>query len=163
MSTIAVSVPLADADNRYYTSYIYVATGTGNRPTTLGDSILLVAWTADMPPDTGEKVGIVSSPTGRAGWHDMQIKVWDPNNETEILDMPYSDPVGANYISYTPTEVGTYRIQALFPYTDKEFKWTGQIGMDFYTAGEHWVYSAAESPIATFEVVEEATPKWEPY
>jgi hypothetical protein len=82
--------------------------------------------------------------------------------------MPYSDPVGANYMSYTPTKIGTYRIQALFPYTDKEIQWTGQVGMDSYVVGDHWVYSAAESAVETFEVVEEASrnglnhPLWEP-
>jgi hypothetical protein len=160
MSTIAVAVPLGAAEDRYYTSYVYVATGTGNRPTTLGDSVLLVAWTADMPPDIGELSGVVSSPSGRAGWYDMQIKVWTPSNETEILDMPYSDPVGANYISYTPTEVGTYRIQALFPYTEKTIVLGIASGGSTYETGDTYTYSAAESPIDTFEVVEEAQPKW---
>jgi hypothetical protein len=160
ISSIAVAVPLGAAEDRYYTSYVYVATGTGNRPTTLGDSVLLVAWTADMPPDIGEISGVVSSPTGRAGWYDMQIKLWKPNNETEILDMPYSDPVGANYISYTPTEIGTYQIQALFPYTEKTIVLGISTGGSTYETGDTYTYSAAESPIDTFEVVEEAQPKW---
>jgi outer membrane protein assembly factor BamB len=159
-ATFAVTVPFGSAEDRYYTSYIYVATGTGDRPTTLGDSVLLVAWTADMPPDIGELSGYVSSPSGRAGWYDMQIKVWTPSNETEILDMPYSDPVGANYISYTPTEVGTYRIQALFPLTEKTILVGIVSGGSTYETGDTYTYSAAESPIATFEVVEEAQPKW---
>ena len=162
MATIAVVVPLptVNAAQNYYTSYVYVATGVGNRPLTLGDSVLLVAWTADMPPDTGEILGVVQSPTGRAGWYGMQIKVWDPDNQTEILDMPYSDPVGANYINYQPTQVGTYRIQALFPYTDKELKVDLVSGGSTFHAGDHYIYSAAESAIATFEVTEEPTPKW---
>jgi outer membrane protein assembly factor BamB len=159
-ATFAVTVPFGSAEDRYYTSYIYVATGTGDRPTTLGDSVLLVAWTADMPPDIGELSGVVQSPSGRAGWYDMQIKVWDPNNNTEILDMPYSDPVGANYISYTPTEVGTYRIQAIFPYTEKTIVLGIASGGATYETGDTYTYSAAVSAIATFEVVEEAQPKW---
>jgi hypothetical protein len=162
IATIAVIVPLptVNAAQNYWTSYVYVASGIGNRPATLGDSVLLVAWTADMPPDTGEILGVVQSPSGRAGWYGMQIKVWDPNNQTEILDMPYSDPVGANYINFQPTQVGTYRIQALFPYTDKELKVDLSSGGSTFHAGDHYIYSAAESPIATFEVTEEPTPKW---
>jgi hypothetical protein len=162
IGTFAVVVPLppANAAQNYWTEYVYVASGIGNRPATLGDSVLLVAWTADMPPDTGEILGVVQSPTGRAGWYGMQIKVWDPDNQTEILDMPYSDPVGANYINYVPTKVGTYRIQALFPYTDKELKVSITSGGSTFVAGDHYIYSAAESAIATFEVTEEPTPKW---
>jgi hypothetical protein len=155
-----VALPMANAEDRYYTTYLYVADGAGARGVSVNEQILLVTWTAEMPPDTGEKMGIVESPSGRAGWHGMQIQVWDPDNETEILDMPYSDPVGANYVLYTPTKVGTYRIQAKFPYTDKEIKWTGMIGMDFYMAGDHWVFSEATSAIDTFEVYEEPTPQW---
>ena len=56
-SVCIAALPKVNADNRYYTEFVYVASGIGNRPATLGDSVLLVAWTADMPPDTGEKVG----------------------------------------------------------------------------------------------------------
>jgi hypothetical protein len=159
-SVCIIALPKVKAEDRYYTSYVYIADGAGARGVGAGEQVILVAWTADMPPDTGEKVGIVPAPTGRAGWDDMQVQIWDPDNETEILDFPYSDPVGATWTLYTPTKVGTYRIQAIFPYTDKELKWTGSIGMDIYEAGDHYVYSAAKSPIDTFEVYEEAAEPW---
>ncbi|MBN1243988.1 hypothetical protein JXA31_00160, partial [Candidatus Bathyarchaeota archaeon] len=160
MLTIAVSIialPLANAATNTYNTWLYVGTSAGDRG--VGETMLLVSWTAEMPPDIGERVGVVSSPTGRAGWHGMQIKVWDPDNETQTLDMPYSDPVGANYIAYTPTKVGTYQVQAIFPYTDKEHMVTAT-GFGAATIGDHKIYSAAVSPIATFEVYAEATPKW---
>ncbi|MCJ7714311.1 hypothetical protein MUO66_07645, partial [Candidatus Bathyarchaeota archaeon] len=90
------ALPAADAADRYYYSYIYVSTSAGPRGVGVGEQILLVAWTQEMVPDTGETSGVVASPNGRAGWYGMQIKVWDPDNETTIVDMPYSDPVGAN-------------------------------------------------------------------
>ncbi|MCW3995753.1 MAG: PQQ-binding-like beta-propeller repeat protein [Candidatus Bathyarchaeota archaeon] len=155
-----LSIPLSHAATVNFYSYIYVATSAGPRGVGVGEKMLLVAWTADMPPDTGEILGVVASPTGRAGWYGMQIKVWDPDNETTTLDMPYSDPVGANYISYTPTKVGTYRVQAIFPYTDKELKTTLVSGGSVYTAGDHYIYSAAVSPIETFEVHSEPTQQW---
>ena len=111
--------------------------------------MLIVAWTADMPPDIGETSGAVPSPNGRAGWYGMQIKVWDPDNETETLDMPYSDPVGANYISYTPSKAGTYHVQSIFPYTDKEL-----------LSGDHYIYTAAVSPIGYFNVSETPYSLW---
>jgi len=161
IATVAAVVPkTVNAEDNYFTSYVYVATGVGSRPIGLGDDILLVAWTADMPPNIGEIQGVVQSPSGRAGWYDMQIKVWDPDNETELLDLPYADPVGAVWMIYTPTKVGTYQIQALFPYTEKVIQATIQSGGSFYQEGDVFTYSAAESPIETFEVVEEAQPKW---
>ena len=155
-----VSLPAANAATVNYYSYVYVADGAGPRGIGIGETILLVAWTADMPPDTGETSGVVSSPTGRAGWSGMQIQVWDPDNETVILDMPYSDPVGANYISYTPTKVGNYTIQAIFPRTDKELKVTTSSAGSNYRAGDHYIYTAAVSPKDTFEVKAEATTQW---
>ena len=155
-----VTLPSASAATRNFYSYVYVADGAGPRGVGVGEMVLLVAWTADMPPETGETSGLVSSPTGRAGWYGMQIQVWDPDNETEILDMPFSDPVGANYITYTPLKVGTYRIQAIFPRTDKELKVTISSAGAFYTAGDHYIYTADTSPIDTFEVYQGTTHPW---
>ncbi len=154
------ALPAADAATRNFYSYIYVSTSAGPSGVGVGEQILLVAWTQEMPPDTGEILGVVSSPNGRAGWYGMQVKVWDPDNETTTEDMPYSDPVGANWITYTPTKVGTYRVQAIFPYTDKELKTTLASGGSVYTAGDHYIYSAAVSPIMTFEVTAEPTQQW---
>ena len=100
-----------------YNSYIYVSASP--KVVGVGQSMLLVAWTADIPPDIGETAGTVPSPNGRAGWNGMQINLTKPNGESVLLDMPHSDPVGANYISYTPETAGTYYIQAIFPETWK--------------------------------------------
>jgi hypothetical protein len=163
MLTFAVSIvalPMVNAATRTFYSWVYVADGAGARGTGVNQPVILVAWTADMPPDTGEILGVVTSPSGRAGWNGMQIKVWDPDNETTILDMKYSDPVGANWILYTPTKVGTYQIQAIFPYTEKELKVTISTGGAVYTAGDKYIYTAAVSPIDTFEVTQEPPPAW---
>ena len=159
-SAIFVALPTVNAATRNFYTWVYVATGTGTRSIGVGESVLLVSWTAEMPPDTGEASGVVPSKSGRAGWYGMQIQVWEPDGETTILDMPYSDPVGANYISYTPAKIGTYQIQAIFPYTDKELKVTWASGGAFFTAGDHYIYSAAVSQIETFEVTEEASTPW---
>ena len=150
----------SDAATRNFYSYVYVSTSAGPRGVGVSEQMLLVAWTQKMPPDTGEILGVVSSPTGRAGWYGMQVKVWDPDNETTTVDMPYSDPVGANWVTYTPNKVGTYRVQAIFPRTDKELKTSIVSGGSTYVAGDHYIYSAAVSPIMTFEVSAEATQSW---
>jgi outer membrane protein assembly factor BamB len=160
ISCVFLAFPTADSATVNYHTWIYVASSAGTNPIGVGTNMLIVAWTADMPPDTGEISHVVSSPTGRAGWYGMQIKVWDPDNQTTILDMPYSDPVGANYISYVPEKIGTYQIQAIFPLTDKELKVTLSSGGSNFVKGDHYIYSAAVSPIATFTVAENAPPQW---
>jgi hypothetical protein len=160
MLTSTAFTPTVDATTRYFHTWVYVATSAPVSGTGVGEQMLIVAWTAEMPPDTGEISHVVDSPTGRAGWYGMQIQIWDPDNETEILDMPFSDPVGANYITYVPEKLGTYSVQAIFPETDKELKVDLVSGGRTFVAGDHYVYSEAVSPIATFEVVEDAPSKW---
>jgi hypothetical protein len=129
-----------------YNSYIYVSASP--KVIGVGQSILLVAWTADIPPDIGETAGTVPSPNGRAGWNGMQINLTKPNGESALLDMPHSDPVGANYISYTPETAGTYYIQAIFPETWKN------------TTTTQGHYLAAVSPINSFTVQNEPIQAW---
>jgi hypothetical protein len=153
-------IPYAHATTTTYHTWLYVASSAQAQPVGVGKNMLIVAWTADMPPDIGEQENTVPSPSGRAGWTGMKINVTDPDGISTILDMPYSDPVGANYINYTPTKVGTYQVQAIFPLTDKVQTVTalGQFGNTY--AGDHYIYSAATSPIATFVVVENAPSEW---
>ncbi len=129
-----------------YNSYIY--TSASPKVVGVGQQVLLVAWTSDLPPDIGETAGDIASPTGRAGWYGMQINLTKPNGESELINLPYSDPVGANYIAYTPNETGTYYIQALFPATWKNSTTTQSF------------YSAAISPIDSFTVQTEPIQPW---
>ncbi len=134
---VAFAVPTTNAAVSAIYSYIYVTTSLGDQPGHVGQYFLLVAWTRDMPPDIGETTGAIASPSGRAGWYGMTIKLTDPDNITTTLEMPYSDPVGANYISYTPEKAGTYYIQAFFPATWKN----STTSQTFYTAAQSAVDS----------------------
>ena len=136
-------------------SYAYVGSSVGDGGTVgLGQPMQLVCWTKDLPPDIGETNGIIASPNGRAGWYGWVINVTKPNGTTESITLPYSDPVGADYISYTPDQVGTYTIISIFPDTTKNtVNSTGQI-----TAIRR--YSAAVSVPSQFIVTAEPTPLW---
>ncbi len=137
---------VVDAAVTTYNSYVYVASSP--HVVGVGQTKLIVAWTADIPPDIGETAGTVASPNGRAGWNGMQINLTKPNGESVLLDMPHSDPVGANYISYIPETAGTYYIQAIFPETWKNTT----------TTQAH--YLAAVSPIDSFTVQNEPISAW---
>ncbi len=95
-------------------SYIYV----GASPITVGvgQPVIIVTWTADMPPDVGETAGTIASPNGRAAWNNPAIvTIMKPDGTNDTLSMPRTDPVGATWAYYTPETVGTYVLQAYFP------------------------------------------------
>jgi len=121
MLTIAaslVALPTVNAQTvRSWRSFVYI--GVSPNPVGVGQEALIVAFTADMPPEIGEQAGQLISPTGRAGWYDMTVTVTKPDGTNETLELPYTDPVGATWITYTPTDVGTYILQANFPGTWK--------------------------------------------
>jgi len=148
VETARVVATTAEIPPQSYHTYIYVT--VSRKVIGVGQDILLVYWTDEMPPDTGEQEGLVPSPTGRQGWYDVQLVITKPDGTNETIDMPYSDPVGGGYILYTPTEVGNYSFKAIFPETLKEH----------VTTGARDLYLAAESPVETFTVQEEPIEEW---
>jgi hypothetical protein len=147
--TIAASVvtlPTVDAQTvRTINSEIYV---TAQPIAAIGQPMFLIYWTQSMPPDIGEQMGEVDSPSGRAGWYDITLTVTHPDGTEEVFDMPYSDPVGGGYLSYTPTEVGNYSVRANFPGTWKNSTYS------------HTWYPPAESREDPFTVREEPIAGW---
>ncbi len=108
-TTEAQTVPVTNTR-----SYIYV----GVSPITVGvgQQVIIVTWTADMPPDVGETAGTVASPNGRAAWNNPAIvTITKPDGTNDTLSMPRTDPVGATWTNYVPETVGTYVLQAYFP------------------------------------------------
>jgi hypothetical protein len=117
LAMVASSVALFPVNAQTVTttrSFFYV----GVSPSTVGvgQSVIVVTWTADMPPDVGETAGTVSSPTGRAGWFNpATVSIIKPDGTNDTLTMPFTDPVGATWINYVPETVGTYILQGYFP------------------------------------------------
>jgi hypothetical protein len=145
--TIAISLtflPTVNAEVINYTSYVYCSVSPN--VIGVGQQMLLVMWTAEMPPDIGEIAG--TAPGGRAAWYDVGFYVTDPEGNKETITIAKSDPVGSGWVNYTPNKIGTYTIQAWFPETWKNTT----------TSQRH--YSAAVSPETTFTVQEEPIEPW---
>ena len=102
--------------SRYF-EYSYCS--VGSNVVGVGQQILLVLWTADIPPDVGEIDGLIQTPEHRDSWYGQQFNVTDPNGVTTTITLGYSDPVGGGYSLYTPTVVGTYTVISIFPDTWK--------------------------------------------
>ena len=144
--TVFTILPTVTAAVNRYTSFVYCSVS----PNVIGvaQRMIIVAWTASMPPDIGETASTVNSPTLRAGWSGMKATVTKPDGTNQTIEFPYSDPVGANWIAYTPTEVGTYHVQVYFPEVWKNT-----------TTTQSW-YSSALSYEVTFSVQQEPIQEW---
>ena len=143
-ATLVTFVPTINAAVIHYNSYVYC--NVGNSVIGVNQQVLFVMWTADMPPDIGELAGTV--PGGRAAWYNIGFYVTDPEGIKETLTIAKTDPVGGGWISYTPTKIGTYTVQAWFPETWKN------------TTTTQSYYSAAVSPEVTFTVQEDPISGW---
>jgi len=132
-------LPMANAAT--YHSWVYCAVSPN--VIGVGQPTLLQWWTADMPPDIGEQRGHITG--DRAGWYDVGWYLTDPDGNTETIMLSKTDPVGAGWLSYTPTKVGTYTLQAWFPETEKN-DWDGD---------PQSTYLAAVSPKLNFTVQDE--------
>ena len=72
------------------THYSFTYVSVGGNVVGVGQQILLVLWTADIPPDIGETDGILQTPEHRASWTGQQFNVTDPDGITTNL------PIGAS-------------------------------------------------------------------
>ena len=140
-----VALPTVNAAVNYYTSYVYVFIGPN--PVGVGQSVLLVQWTADIPPDVGEIAG--TAPGGRCAWYGLSFNVTTPEGKTTNYPLGQSDPVGGGYVAYVPDTVGTYYVEAIFPETWKN------------TTANQSHYSSAVSNQVSFTVQQEPIQAWQ--
>ena len=140
LSLIAVLLLLATAvqmtalptdAQTYYNSYVYVA--VNNAKVGVGQQIIIITWSADMPP-----IGPGESQAFR-GWLNMAVTITDPDNENTTVTIPLSDPIGSGYVPYVPEKVGTYTVVASIPQQIRNTSSTQQS-----------IYSAAVSPSSHF-------------
>jgi hypothetical protein len=153
-------------------SFVYCS--VGSNVVGKGQQILLVTWTADIPPDVGETDGLIPSVFNRASWSGMSFNVTDPDGITTNIPLGPSDSVGGGYAAYTPTKVGTYTVVALFPDTWKNStiitlsdgtrtlgpNEAGYNANPNLAAAQNQHYTAAASNPATFICQEDPVPSW---
>jgi hypothetical protein len=108
--------------------------------------MLLVMWTAQMPPDIGE----ITVLGGRASWSNVGINVTKPDGTTQSFVIPQTDPVGGGYVAFVPTVVGTYSVYSWFPETWKNST----------VANQQSHYTAAVSDPVSFTVQQDPIPTW---
>ena len=125
----AQTVPVTTTKTYFYVGVSPVIVG-------VGQPVIIVTWTADLPPDVGETNGQIASPNGRAAWNSPQtVTIIRPDGKNETLTLPRTDPVGADWIEYVPDIVGTYVLQGYFPgeYKDTRNSSGAVVSRRYYT------------------------------
>ncbi len=156
------------------THYSFTYVSVGGSVVGQGQQILLVLWTADIPPDIGETDAIIASSENRAAWTGQQFNITDPDGITTTITLGASDPVGGGYYAYTPTKLGTYSVVSIFPATWKNSTVitlpdgtkqlapheTGYNSNATLSAEQDQFYSAAVSNPATFVCQQDPVASW---
>jgi len=130
-----MTVPNVNAEN--YPAYAYITVSPN--PVGVNQAALIVTWLDRLPllyPNGSQTV-----------WEDLTIEITTPSGDTETINNIDTDPLGSQYLSYTPDEVGEYTFQTTFP---------GQNGID----GNY--YEPATSNVFTLIVQEEEISGWNP-
>jgi hypothetical protein len=109
MSTIAVTLvalPAANAHDPGWTIPSWCFVSVSRNPVGVNQQIVIAFWIQDIPPTASGAYG--------DRWI-FYVDIVKPGGSNETLGPFTSDPVGGAYTLYTPTEVGTYTVQARFP------------------------------------------------
>ncbi len=154
-----LTFPTAIATVVNHTSFIYAFVSPS--AIGVGQQILLVCWTADLPPDIGETAGLVQSSTSRAAWYGITFNVTAPDGTSETFPISVTDPVGGGYVGYTPTMVGTYTVTANFPAVWKNSTNPTVSTETGYPSLYQQYYTAAVSAPATFTVQQSPVAEWQ--
>ncbi len=173
IATMVISIfPMTEAQSAGYVvvnyhTYVYATSS----PTVVGvgQSLGLVIWTNQIPPDIGEQGGLIPAGfsssgeyLGRAGWDAgwLSWTVTRPDGTNDTIQGSRSDPVGGTYALYTPTEVGTYTVVGYFTGGWKNSTNPTASSEAGYPNLYAQHYTAAVSTPWNFTVQESAIPTW---
>jgi hypothetical protein len=164
MATIAITLvalpttKAQDHSNQQVPTWTYV----GVSPETAGvdEQVTIAFWQNFVPPTANGNFG--------DRWF-FYVDIVTPDLTTETIGPIMSDPVGAGYYLYTPTQVGTYTITARFPGKVLDNTPLGINPSGFYSGssmgnltawlGSYWMPS--ESEPVTLTVQEESVPYYQ--
>ncbi|MCW4044119.1 MAG: hypothetical protein NWE94_01210 [Candidatus Bathyarchaeota archaeon] len=146
----SLALPVVNAHTPPWTvkTYAYV-TATPN-PAGVNQPVAIVFW-LNWPPPTA---------AGNTGdrWQGFKIEVTKPDGAVDTLGPFVSDPVGSSFTSYTPTQVGEYKVKFTFPgQVLQRAGYTGLPGSNSDYVNDTFAASTAET---TFTVQETPVPYW---
>jgi len=133
MSVFLVAAPSVNAVT--YSSMSYIVAFPD--PVGVGQPMTVAMWLSEYP----QRLMIGGASTiGGDTWIGFRVTVTKPDGTTEILGPYDSDTMGAKYVIYTPTAVGTYKFQMSYP------------GQTYSAAQGGNTYKASQSAVDTVTV-----------
>jgi len=152
-AAVLVALPIVSAADPPLEIPVWCYVTVTNNPIGVNQQLVIVYWVNSYPPTANGAYG--------DRWT-YYVKITTPSQSTDTLGPFTSDPVGAGWALYTPTEVGTYTIVAEF----QEHKITGEPfppGWSPYSFGYSSLndtYIATNSDPLTLTVQEEPIDAW---
>ena len=114
MTTSILLMPTTTAHSPKWTIDSYGYLQAGPNPVGVGQSVLIIMWVDGPLPGA-----TVDNDIRR---HDYTLTVTAPDGKEQSYNWPIvSDPTSVQFISYTPTQVGTYTLN--FNYPEQTYTW----------------------------------------
>ena len=107
LSSITLLIDTSNAHSPPYNIPSYAYVEANPNPAGVGQLVNIGFWLGQPPPTAAGSFG--------DRWENMQIIITKPDGTTETLGPFTSDDTGGTYTSYTPTTVGNYTVQFIFP------------------------------------------------
>jgi hypothetical protein len=138
-TTLMTFMPTVNADGVPTIAFITVTPS----PIGVGQTATVVTWLSVVPPCAGYD--------GPQSWEGYTVEITKPDGSKETIGPYDSDPVGSQWLQYTPNQLGTYTFKFTFP--GQHVTGTGRISK-VQTGDIDWDY-AASSDTATLTVQQE--------
>ncbi len=146
--TIAIPItalPLANAHSPKWTIVSYAYTMAGPNPVGVGQRVLIIMWVDGPMPNAALENDIRR--------HDYTLTITKPDGKNETMHWDsITDPTSVQFVSYTPDQVGTYKLK--FDYGGQTYTWNATSQQRTWTGD---VFTPA-SKTNTFVVQEEPLP-----
>jgi hypothetical protein len=100
MSTVSANTP-----PQTHPTWAYIALSPS--PVGVGQSVYVIMWVSPNPPTA----------TGYGGdvWRDLKVTITAPDGSTSTLGPYNADATGSTFASFTPSQVGTYTFDFVYP------------------------------------------------
>ena len=114
MTTSILLMPTTTAHSPIWTIDSYAFLQAGPNPVGVGQPVLIIMWVDGAMPG--------ATVTNDIRRHDYTLTVTAPDGVEQSFNWPVvSDPISVQFISYTPTQVGTYNLS--FSYPGQTYTW----------------------------------------
>jgi len=148
--------PIATAHSPSWNIPTWLYLSVSPNPIGVNQQAFIVMWLNVYPPTANGQYG--------DRWQGYSVTITKPDGTTQSLGPFSSDPVGSAYATFTPSQPGTYTLQAKFPgqtLTGSNPNPAGYPAGSSYTDFLGDYYQPSTSISVTLKVTQEPLPQWQ--